>query len=118
HRRLDGVGSGVRALLSAKDASVLGLVADRIEAPEELTDAFASLLGDRLQSVVVSDPERGLELLDQLKQGNRGRATVLVQRPRYVAGGSVRLSDPRVLCRLSERLRYAAEDEPLVQALV
>ncbi|MEZ4232160.1 MAG: chromosome segregation protein SMC [Polyangiaceae bacterium] len=118
HRRLDGVGSGVRSVLGNKDGSVLGLVADRIEAPEDLTDAFASLLGDRLQSVVVTNPERGLELLDQLKQGDRGRATLLPQRPRYVAGSRQRIDDPRVLGWLVDRLRYAPEDEALVQALV
>ncbi|HET9931220.1 MAG TPA: AAA family ATPase, partial [Polyangiaceae bacterium] len=37
HRRLEGVGAGARALLSKNDARVLGLVADRIQVPEEVT---------------------------------------------------------------------------------
>src|SRR5690606_25884872 len=46
HRRLEGVGAGARALLGKGDPSILGMVADRIEAPEELTAAFAGLLGE------------------------------------------------------------------------
>jgi chromosome segregation protein len=37
------------------DTSLLGLVADRIEAPAELTHAFAGLLGERLQCIVTTD---------------------------------------------------------------
>ncbi len=118
HRRLEGVGQGARALLAGADGQVLGLVADRIEAPEELTDAFASLLGDRLQSVIVDHPEQGLALLDGLKSSGRGRATLLPARPRFVAGGPGQVSHPKLLGRLLDRLTYLAEDEALAQALV
>ncbi len=120
HRRLEGVGAGARALIGSGDDAVLGLVADRIEAPEELTAAFAGLLGEQLQYVVVTDPERGLELLDDLKAGGRGRGHVVPARPPYVAGsGSRQLPEgPGVLGRLADRLVYGASDEPLVQALV
>jgi chromosome segregation protein len=118
HRRLEGVGSGARALLGKGDSSVLGLVADRIEAPEDITAAFASLLGDRLQFVVVSDPERGLELLEELKASGRGRGHIIAARPSYVAGQRAVENGEGVLGRLAERLIYAPEDEPLVAALV
>ena len=41
--------------LTAPEKSVAGLVADRVEAPAELTHALAGLLGARLQDVVVHD---------------------------------------------------------------
>lgn len=120
HRRLEGVGAGTRALLGREDAAVRGMIADRIEAPEELTAAFAGLLGERLQYVVVSDLERGLELLDELKQNERGRASIVSAFPPYVAGAprGAAIADAAVLGRLADRLTYAAQDEGLVRALV
>jgi chromosome segregation protein len=118
HRRLEGVGAGAKALLGKGDARVLGLVADRLETPEELTAAVAGLLGSRLQCVVVADRAAGLDLLDELRQSERGRADVLAARPPYVAGARTASDDPAVLGRLIDRLRYAETDEPLIRSLV
>src|SRR5690606_19872459 len=79
HRRLEGVGAGTKALLSFADPAVVGILADRLEVNPRFTDALAGLLGERLQCVIVSDPVRGLELLDQLKRQQRGRATIAIQ---------------------------------------
>jgi chromosome segregation protein len=119
-RRFEGVGAGARALLSKSDPRVLGLVADRIEAPAELTSALAGLLGSRLSCVVVSDRASGLELLDELRKGERGRAEILPARPGYVAGGSrhVALSEPGVLGLLVDRLGFSDADDALVRSLV
>ncbi len=112
--RLDGVGNGVRALVADGDPAILGLVADRIEAPAEYTQALAALLGERLQEVVVGDVEKGRALLLGLAESSRGRATITPAFPRFVAGqsggpGGVRLFDV---------LRFAPEDEALVHSLV
>src|SRR5579859_1719316 len=45
HARLDGVGAGTKAIVGMRDGCVAGLVADRVEAPAELTQALAGLLG-------------------------------------------------------------------------
>jgi chromosome segregation protein len=119
HARLEGVGAGTRALVGTRDACIAGLVADRLEAPAELTQALAGLLGPRLQHVVVNDIVRGQELLDALAQGNKGRATIVPQNPAYVAGGQAELPrDEGVVARLVDGLRFAPEDEALVRALV
>ena len=118
HRRLVGVGAGARALLSSDNPSVLGLVADRIEAPEKLTAALAGLLGDWLQCVVVADPDNGLKLLSQLRDQKRGRATVVPAHPPYVAGKSSLPRDAAHLGYLADELIYIPEDEGLVHALV
>jgi chromosome segregation protein len=119
-RRFEGVGAGARALLSKGDPRVLGLVADRIEAPVELTSALAGLLGSRLSCVVVSDRASGLELLDELRTGERGRAEILPARPGYIAGGSRHsaLSEPGVLGLLVDRLGFSEADDALVRSLV
>jgi chromosome segregation protein len=119
HRRLEGVGTGVRALLSSGNDSVLGMVADRIEVAEEHTAALAGLLGDRLQCVIVTDPERGLSLLDSLRTAGRGRATIAPVGARYVAGGRrAPLPDDIALGYIVDEIRYAPEHETLVRALV
>ncbi len=119
HRRLEGVGAGTRAILGKADPNVLGMVADRIEAPEELTLAFASLLGERLQYIVVSELTDGLHLLDELREKQRGRASVVAARPGYIAGGARAFGDePGVLGVLADQLRYDPKDEALVRAVV
>lgn len=119
HARLEGVGTGVKNLLKTKDPALLGLVADRIEAPAELTQAFAGLLGDRIQCVVVSDVERGVALLGDLARGKNGRASVISAHPRYVAGAhAAPFVGEGVVCRLIDRLLVAPEDEALARSLV
>ncbi len=120
HARHEGVGAGTKVLLASKDPSIVGIVADRVEASPELLPALAGLLGDRLQAVVVDDLGRGLALLGDLARANKGRASVVTPHPKYVAGAaSAPLPDDAgVVGRLADRLRYAAEDEALVRALV
>jgi chromosome segregation protein len=117
HRRLEGVGAGARAILGKGDARVLGLVADRLEAPEELTLAVAGLLGKTLQTVVVSDTAAGLELLAELQKSERGRADVIGLAAAPSRTEPKLVADERVLGRIADRLKFAEGDESL-RALV
>ncbi len=112
HARLEGVGAGTKALVETRDPCIVGMVADRIEAPAELTQALAGLLGTRLQDVVVSDMDRGLALLQQLAEAGQGRATIVPLRPAFVAGLASKGN------RLVDALRFDAGDEALVRSLV
>ncbi|MGH7440562.1 MAG: chromosome segregation protein SMC, partial [Polyangiaceae bacterium] len=119
HARLEGVGAGTKAIVRSKDASVLGLVADRIEAPAELTQALAGLLGSSLEDVVVDDVERGVALLEELAASKKGRATIRGRRAPFVAGARGAMPDDEaVVARLVDALRFAADDEALVRGLV
>jgi chromosome segregation protein len=117
--RLEGIGAGVKALIGTKDPALCGFVADRMEAPAELTQALAGLLGSRLQDVVVSDLARGEALLESLAAGKKGRATIVPLHPPHVAGSAAVLpSIEGIVGRLVDRLRFAPEDGALVHALV
>ncbi|MBM4359641.1 MAG: chromosome segregation protein SMC [Deltaproteobacteria bacterium] len=129
--RMDGLGSGVKSLLSTKDDALGGIIADRVEVPAELTAAFAGLVGDRLQCVIVSDVERAVSLLRNLAEGRRGRATVIpralpspieqvMHSPLELLGpmSSRAVHGEGVLGLLIDRLGFAFEDEPVVRALV
>jgi chromosome segregation protein len=119
HRRHEGVGAGAKALLSTNDPAVLGIVADRVEAPEEYNEALAGLLGEKLQYVVVSDMNRGLELLGELRRKERGRAQLIPSHPRYVAGALRTLPVANgVVGFLADRLIFSQQDEALVRSLV
>ena len=119
HARRDGIGAGAKALVDTKDPTLAGLLADRVEAPADLTAALAGLLGAHLEDVVVDDIGRGVELLAQLGEARKGRATIVPRHPVYVAGRTnVVPPGEGILGRLADSLRYAAEDEALVRAVV
>ncbi len=121
HTRLEGVGVGTKALVGTKDKSLAGLVADRIEAPRELTQALAGLLGARLEDVVVRDVDRAVGLLEDLARGRKGRAAIVPEHPSFVAGAGSRgdlPEDEAIVGRLADALRFAPEDEALVRSLV
>jgi chromosome segregation protein len=128
HARREGVGAGAKALVETKDKSLAGLLADRIEAPADLTAALAGLLGSHLEDVVVDDVSRGVELLTQLAAARKGRATIVPRNPPFVAGRPApwvhdRLDAGRaalegIVGRLADSLRFAPEDEALVRVVV
>jgi chromosome segregation protein len=117
--RLEGVGVGTKAIVETRDACVAGLVADRVEAPAELTQALAGLLGARLQDVVVRDVERGVALLEELAQKRKGRATIVPMHAAFVSGAAAPLPrDEAIVTRLADALSCAEEDQALVRSLV
>ncbi|MCB9661078.1 MAG: chromosome segregation protein SMC [Sandaracinaceae bacterium] len=125
-QRFEGVGAGVRALMTRfaendqerAARGVLGLVADRVEADDEYTRALAAALGDKLQHIVVSGVEAGLDAVGFLREAGKGRAALVPRTPRHQAPPSPAVQGPGVLGRLVDRLRFAPEDRALVEHLL
>jgi len=78
-RDREGYGAGVRAVFSAGSgiAGVVGTVADLLEVPSGLEAAVESVLGERLQWVVVERFEHARAALGFLEQAGAGPATFL-----------------------------------------
>ncbi len=119
HARHEGVGQGPRALMATNDPTIVGIVADRLEATAELTHALAAALGDKIEYVVVDDVVRGKQLLAELAKAGKGRAGILPRYPRRVSGDAVsvpRLDGVRGL--LVDAILFAPEDEVLARSLL
>jgi chromosome segregation protein len=117
--RLEGVTDGVKGLMAKNDPALLGLVVDRVRVPAALTGALTALLGESLECVVVSDNQRAVSLLSELASESGGRATVIGQWPRRVAGkGRETIEGEGVIGPLVDQLAFAPEDEALINALI
>ena len=116
HARREGVGAGAKALIETKSETLVGLLADRVEAPADLSSALAGLLGTHLEDVVVEDLDLGVALLTDLAAAKKGRATIVARHAAYVAGKQRAL--PEGALRLVSELRYAPEDEALVMTVI
>ncbi len=129
-QRFEGVGAGVRAVMtgfSAKDDQkrVRGLVADRIECPPDLTRALSAALGERLQYVVVDDLDTGVDAVRYLSEGRRGRATLIPSVPtgdraplRGESAEAEMIAEAGVVGRLFDLVRVAPEDRVLAEHLL
>lgn len=119
-RRLEGVRSAARAVLSSGASAVRGSFSERVTVPSELTDAVAGLLAERVDAVVSSEPSELTALLEDIRKGKKGRVALLPLRPRYVAGASeCRVPcDDGVIGRAADLIAHAPEDEPLVRTLL
>jgi chromosome segregation protein len=125
-KRFEGVGAGVRAVMQkfggaeqAAQAGVLGLVADRLEVPADLTNALAGALGERVQDVVVRDLDAGCSVAAWLLEGKRGRAALVPRTPRRVVRAPAALpAEPGVVGWLADLVRADAEDAGLVRHLL
>ncbi|MGE3632704.1 MAG: chromosome segregation protein SMC, partial [Sandaracinaceae bacterium] len=132
-QRFEGVGDGVRALMTRyvpsaergneiadrEAAGILGLVADRIDCPEALTEALAAALGERLEHVVMKDAAAASRALAFLESGEHGRATLVLRSPRRVVRPSPRAPEAEgVLGWLADLVGSAPEDRGLVRHLL
>ncbi len=126
-QRLEGVGAGVRAIMTKYAAGpdervaagILGLVSDRLRCPPELERALAGALGARLEHVVVSGTSDALAAVGYLREGAKGRATLVPREPRLAVTPAFDVpSSPGIVGRLAERVGSAPEDAALVAHLL
>jgi chromosome segregation protein len=125
--RLEGVGTGVRAVIHKRDAGVLGMLADFVEPPPELTQALAAVLGENLQTLVVTDEAKAIELAHWLRDEKKGRATFLPRSGldgRAVEALAVLPSEltegetSDALGYLADLMRIREQDAPLVRGVL
>ena len=122
--RFEGVGDGVRSLMTAyapdpasrDEKGVLGLVADRIGCPVHLTQALAAALEEKLQHVVVADEAAAERARAFLSEEQRGRATLVLRRPRRVVKPTPQLpTNEGVTGWLADLVACEPEDEGLIR---
>ncbi len=101
HKRYEGFAQGTRTVMQNADAAaggssehIRGLVADVVEAPEQLEAAVEAALGDRLGGVLVSDHRVGVKAVDYLKSTASGRSAFIPVTPSLAAqSGSIAFED-------------------------
>lgn len=124
--RFEGMGAGVRHVMThaSNFEGVSGLVADRIDCPPELSRALATVLGDRLQYVVVDDTEAAKNVIHTLKVGKHGRVTLmpkkgLIEHALQTAETPSGLADDvGVRGRFTDLVSYAGEDQAWIQSML
>ncbi len=105
-RNFEGYQEGVRAVMQKHQGNgasdgVCGVVADFVEAPEEMEKALTAVLGERLQYVVVQGHKDGVEAIEYLKQESAGRGGFIPRRfERSSGAAAVTLSAPEVIAPL------------------
>ncbi len=105
-RNFEGYQEGVRAVMRKHESNgasdgVCGVVADFIEAPEEIEKALTAVLGERLQYVVVQGHQEGVEAVEYLKRESAGRGGFIPRRfERRNGAALVTASSPDVIAPL------------------
>ncbi|HVY68668.1 MAG TPA: chromosome segregation protein SMC [Verrucomicrobiae bacterium] len=71
----EGFSAGALAALKQSQA-VLGSLADKIRVPDQFVVAVENALGQHLQLVLTEQPEAAAQILEDLKAGKKGRASI------------------------------------------
>ncbi len=96
-----------------------GLFLDAIECPARFELALAAVLDSRLQALLVSDRDAGLEILARLKERDVGRVTVLTQNSGTVPfGPTVEMTDRRIIGSLFDFLTVQPQARELTRCLL
>lgn len=125
--RYEGYDEGVKAIMLHAEHrlahegknGIYGLVADVIEPQTDVETAVESVLGSRLQSVVVKSHEVGTEAVDYLNQLSVGRSTFVPLSGRaYYAEGIQGGDVPGLLGPLRDRVSVKEGFDPVVDVLL
>ena len=116
----EGYADGVRTLMSnggRERASALGVVAEILDIAPGYERAVAAVLEDRLQYVVVPDPDAGVRGAEYLRETGMGRASFIPRTPRVVPSGAAN-DPPPGHTSLSEHVSARAGYEAVVSTLL
>ena len=105
-KNFEGYQEGVRAVMFKHQTNggsdgICGVVADFIEAPEDVEKALTAVLGERLQYVIVQGHEEGVEAIEYLKRESAGRGGFIPRRfERRNGGAPATAAGPEVIAPL------------------
>ncbi|WNG46235.1 chromosome segregation protein SMC [Archangium minus] len=121
----EGFDKGVRAVMvrageEARTQGIFGLVADVISTTPRFERAVEAVLGERLQHVVVESRDKGVELVEYLKDAAEGRGSFLpVPSPERVPSVvQPDMSRPGVLARALDEVTCEESLQPVVKLLL
>jgi chromosome segregation protein len=113
---MEGFSDSVRGVLKEYAGSgtsgILGVVADHIQVPQRYEKAVMAVLGERIQHVIVDQPENGLSAVDYLKERSRGRSGFIPKAPRTNGrdnGGLNEVREDGVLGPLTELVGFSGD---------
>jgi chromosome segregation protein len=126
-KRYEGFGAGTRAVLvarqenrlnvpGAKTEGIYGAIAELIEVKKGYEAAVEAVLGELLECIVVENRDSALRLINYLRQGNLGRATIVCLDS--VGPGQPAASGPAFKDRTLGRLSDYIETQPRFKGLV
>ncbi|MBL9104265.1 MAG: chromosome segregation protein SMC [Myxococcales bacterium] len=119
--RYRGCASGVQVVMQHRDElGVVGILADYLAAPAHLEAALSSILGDRVQGVVVPAPEAAARGVALLRHKQEGRTVFLPQRTRETVAPALpdMSGRPGVVGRLIDLIEVPAEHRALAESLL
>ena len=123
-RDMEGYANAVRRALQFghDDPRVCGVVAQLMQAPQELEAALDAVMGGSLQNIVTEDDETAKRLIEYLKTAEAGRATFLpintVRSYSLTAEERRVLSMPGCLGVASELVTYDSKYRPVMENLL
>ena len=109
----EGFNPGTLAALKQSE-QVVGSLLDQIQVPDQYIKAIETVLGRHLQLVIVENPDTALQILDDLTQNQKGRASI-------AALSLIADSDEETLAQTSTpftRARDVIQAAPQVQGLL
>jgi chromosome segregation protein len=75
--KYEGFARGTQAVMKRKLDGVRGLVADVVQAPEDIEAAVEAVLGERLSAILVATQQVGVDAIASLKKRAEGRSTFI-----------------------------------------
>ncbi len=89
-KNLEGFDEGIKTILKVREEKndeqlsegIMGLFTEYIEVEPSYERAFESFLGEKLQSLIISEPEIGIHALNLLKTTSSGRTTFIPIKPK------------------------------------
>lgn len=115
---MDGFYAGVRSVMQASIAGVLGPVASHITVPAELERALETALGSHLQDLIVERWEVAEKAIEHLKRVQGGRATFLPLDTLRPPAALEVPAEPGVIGLASQLVQYDARLQPAVDLLL
>ncbi|MCX7957783.1 MAG: chromosome segregation protein SMC [Deltaproteobacteria bacterium] len=124
-KNLEGFDEGIKAILKAKDENlddkiaggIMGLITEYIDVEPAYEKAIESVLGEKLQSLIIKEPEIGLHAIDLLKSSAAGRTTFIPVKPKFTSQNTGMPSGTGVIGPAVNFIRCEPEFQEISNAL-
>ncbi len=123
-QKFEGFHSGVKCLMKGEGdprpiQGMREVLVDVLRAPAEFETAIETVLGDKLQSIIVDEYADTIKAVDYLNDKKSGRGSFIPLRPKTFASPPVYLNgNSRVLGLAYDKIECREEYQPLVELLL